>query len=132
MAAIQSPQKVIFTSITVVVVAAIIEHFAAASGTPAATTTIPHILLGAFIATALLILLSYILPEFAEGIAGIAALGMIITKGEPFWAALNNILGSNTGSIVETPPGGVPTLYTYGKSGTIQSTTPDGPPSPNG
>ena len=81
-------QKVVIMAMTVIVVAALVERY---SGKVKETATVPDIFIGAFIGTLILLLLSYILPEFAVGLAVIAAVTMIVSKGAPFWDAINSI-----------------------------------------
>lgn len=81
-------QKLIFVAMTVVVVAAFVERYSGVKE----TATVPQIFIGAFVATAILLMLSYFIPQFAVGLAVTAAVGMIVSKGEPFWSAINAVV----------------------------------------
>lgn len=94
-------QRLILTFITVVVAAAFVERY---SGKVQQTASVPQIFIGAFVAAALLILLSYALPEFAVGLAGTAMVAMLISKGQPFWDAINHVVGSSTSSNAAKSP----------------------------
>lgn len=109
-------QKIILMTMLVIVVAAFVERY---SGATQETATVPEIFVGAFVGTALLLFLSYFMPEFAVGLAVVTMLAMIIAKGQPFWDAINKIFpkpaatpatpnaptpGSNTASISPQKP----------------------------
>lgn len=94
-------QRLILTFITVTVAAAFVERY---SGKVQQTASVPQIFIGAFVAVALLILLSYVLPEFAVGLAATAMITMLLTKGQPFWDAINHVVGTTaTSNAVQSP-----------------------------
>ena len=82
-------QKLILMMMSVVVVAAFVERYSGVKE----TATVEQIIVGAFIATALLLLLSYVNSEFAVGLAVVAALTMVVAKGQPFWDAIGKVTG---------------------------------------
>jgi hypothetical protein len=94
-------QRLILTFMTVIVAAAFVERY---SGKIKQTATVPQIFIGAFVATALLILLSYALPEFAVGLAATAMVAMLITKGQPFWDAINHVVGATSNASTAQSP----------------------------
>src|SRR5215831_5953034 len=82
-------QKVILMCMTVVVVAAFVERYSGVKE----TASVEEIIVGVFIATSLLLLLSYVQSEFAVGLAVITALTMVVAKGKPFWDAVGKVTG---------------------------------------
>lgn len=82
-------QKLILVSMTVVVVAAFVERYSGVQE----TASVEEIIVGVFIATSLLLLLSYVESQFAVGLAVITALTMVIAKGKPFWDAIGKVTG---------------------------------------
>lgn len=82
-------QKIILVAMTVVVMVAIVEKFKDNS----IQNSLIQIFVGAFVATTLLLLLSYVMPEFAVGLAAVAAVSMVLTNGQPFWDAINTVVG---------------------------------------
>lgn len=64
---------------------------------------IPTILIGVFVGGALLLALSYFLPEFASGLAVVALLTTALTQNAtPFWSAIAKAVGSAT-PVAQTP-----------------------------
>lgn len=112
-------QKLILISMTMVIVAAFVERY---SGTKE-TATIPQIFIGAFVATALLLLLSYVLPEFAVGLAVTAMVSMIVSKGQPFWDALNKVFKNPTTPITPSTPES-PLVPPVGQPSSLYTQTP--------
>lgn len=92
-------QNLILVCVTVIVVAAFVERYAGVNE----TASVPQIVIGAFVVTALLILLSFILPEFAVGLAVTAMVAMILTKGQPFWDAISNLTGNKSITASQIP-----------------------------
>lgn len=119
-------QKLILISMTVVIVAAFVERY---SGTKE-TATIPQIFIGAFVATALLLLLSYVLPEFAVGLAITTMVAMVITKGQPFWDAINKVFKNTTPVTAPSAPSS-PLVPPVGQPSSLYSSLPLSTPGSN-
>lgn len=96
----QHAQKLILVFMVVIVAAAFVERY---SGKSQQTATVVQIFIGAFVGAALLILISYVLPEFAVGLAATAMLTMLIAKGQPFWDAINAVLGKKPAAVPASP-----------------------------
>lgn len=123
-------QKMILIFMVIMVVAVTIEKLANKSG---ATITGGYvdIFVATFIITLILEGLSYILPEFAVGIAGVAVITVIFTKGEVFWGAVSTAVKNPTGTPTPTPtPTGPETLNPQGGTEPGGASVPYGPPVP--
>lgn len=94
----EKSQKLILVAITVIVIAAFVERYSGVKE----TASVPQIFIGAFVAGSILLLLSYFAPEFAVGLAVVAMVGMIIGRGQPFWDAINAVVGTSK-STPKTP-----------------------------
>lgn len=92
-------QQIIFVCMIVVVIAAFVERYSGVQETASAE----EIIAGAFVATALLLLLSYVESAFAVGLAVITAIAMVIAKGKPFWDAISMVTGKNV-QAAPSPP----------------------------
>ncbi len=111
----QNPQKIILISMVTAGLVSIIENAAGPNLTnvPAnqvASVTqqwskthasIPTILVSTFLAGAILLAMSYFLPEFAGGLAVIALVVTIFERGKPFWDIVTTLSGG-------TPPSSLP------------------------
>jgi hypothetical protein len=93
-------QEFILVMMTITGTIAIVEKLAGVS-TSAQSVGYINIFVGVGVATLLLEAFSYVLPGFASGLAVLAALTMIITKGAPFWAIVSKTVG---GSSTTSPP----------------------------
>lgn len=82
-------QDIILVCIVVIISSSLVEKY---SGDTAVTTSTATIFIGAFVAGLLLILLSYVLPEFAVGLAAVAVVTVLVSKGQPFWTALDKLI----------------------------------------
>lgn len=89
MGQLSQDQKIIFVCMTVVVVAVFVERYSGEKQ----TASVEEIIVGVFIATSLLLLLSYVESQFAVGLAVITAITMIVAKGQPFWDAIAKVTG---------------------------------------
>lgn len=104
-------QKTILVMMSIVVVAVTVEKLSQ-SNAQAQATGYAKTFVAAAVATLLLEGLSYVLPEFAIGLAIVAVTSVVISKGQPFWSAVAKVTGGNSA----TPP-----IPTGGKTNT---TTP--------
>lgn len=52
------------------------------------------IILGTFVAGAILLMFSYFVPNFAVGLAAIALVATIFTRGRVFWDAISRVTGT--------------------------------------
>jgi hypothetical protein len=62
------------------------------------TTRTADTVLGYFVATTLLLMLSYFLPKFAIGLALIALTSTILVRGAPFWTIIASLTSPATSS----------------------------------
>lgn len=88
-------QTLILVLMVIMVVTVTVEHLNGAQG---ATDYVTE-WVAAAIATALLLAISYVLPEFAVGLALVAVVTVVFTKGQVFWNAVSNlssVSGSNS------------------------------------
>lgn len=84
--------------ITIIVIAALVERYSGVQE----TASVPQIFVGAFVAGSILMALSYVLPEFSVGLAAVATVTMVVSKGQPFWDAINKVFKKS--SATPNPP----------------------------
>jgi hypothetical protein len=94
-------QKVVLIIMVVIMVAVTVEKLAGAKGV---TTSYVHLWIAGIIALMLLEGLSYVLPEFAVGLAFTAMITVLLTQGEPFWSAISKVTGSSKPAISSSTP----------------------------
>lgn len=118
-------QKIIIVSLSITVIVALIEN---AHNDPKTASPVnpPRIIVGGFVSGAILLGMSYFVPEFASGLAIVAMLTTILEKGKPFW----DIIGSLTGHPLpdtgpKTPSGGSTPSVPAGQSKLIGTATPN-------
>lgn len=98
-------QKIILISMVTVAVVTIVEQIATNNQTQLPLMSVAErVAVGAFIATAILLLFSYVLPEFAVGLAVVTAVTVVLTKGQPFWDAINAVVGKPNTLTAQPPP----------------------------
>lgn len=91
---VSQSQKIILVAMTTVAVVTVVETIATNPQTQLPIASVfTRVAVGGFVATSLLLLLSYVLPEFAVGLAVVTAVGVVLTRGQPFWDAVNVVVG---------------------------------------
>jgi hypothetical protein len=95
-------QKTILVMMSIVIVAVTVEKLSQ-SNEDATATGYVKTYVAAAVATCLLEALSYVLPEFAIGLSVVAVTTVVISKGKPFWAAIANVTGSGSKTLVPVP-----------------------------
>lgn len=66
-----------------------------------------------------------LVPPSGQSFAGLVGWGLVL-------ATVLNLFPGARSTVTLTPPGGQPTQYSAGPGGTIQYSTPAGPPAPTG
>lgn len=89
-------QKIIVIALVITSAVAIIELIAnpptdIGPNAPAHAPTVQSILVGVFIAGAILLAMSYFLPEFASGLALVAMTATVFERGKPFWLTVSSL-----------------------------------------
>lgn len=105
-------QEFILVMMTVTGTIAVVEKLAGVSQSAQSVGYI-NIFVGVGVATLLLELLSYALPQFASGLAILAVLTMIVTKGAPFWNIVGTVVsgsGTSNAQNAASPPATVATM----------------------
>lgn len=110
------PQKIIVIAMVTTGLVSLIEHVAQ-DGTPVAAgqpgrAGMAEIVVGTFVSTALLLGMSYFLPEFAGGLAVVALATTVLERGKPFWDVVGGAFGAKS------------TLGAYTLAATGAGTTP--------
>jgi hypothetical protein len=108
-------QKIIIVSMTITGIVSLVEHLATPTtpNTPANTSlSVGSIMVGTFVATGLLLGMSYFLPEFASGLAIVAMTATLFDRGKPFWDIVSKVVGNSAPAPSAVPPavavGGAP------------------------
>jgi hypothetical protein len=101
-------QKVIVLCLTATVLVAVIEtvHDNKTGSATSVGDEIAHTLVGGFVAGALLLGMSYFLPEFASGLAIVALAATILDRGTSLGSTLTTITGKKSTSTTPTNPKG--------------------------
>jgi hypothetical protein len=92
------PQKIILIATVSTGLVSLIEHTAGEKNPTAAAAkqaTVASIMVGTFMSGALLLGLSYFLPEFAGGLAIVMLVTTVFERGKPFWDVVSQVLGGN-------------------------------------
>jgi len=104
----QDAQKIIVVALSITVIVALVENAHMADSDKTKKDAVPPstIIVGGFVSGAILLGMSYFLPEFASGFAIVAMLSTLLERGKPFW----DIIGSLTGTKIPTveKPGPTP------------------------
>lgn len=95
------PQKIILIAVITTGMVSLIEHTAGAKAPapgakPVKTASVATILVGTFVSGALLLGLSYFLPEFAGGLALVMLVTTIFERGTPFWTVVGQVTGKTS------------------------------------
>lgn len=116
-------QKLILVAMTITVIVALVENAHKDSTKDKSYTPPSTIIIGGFVSGAILLGLSYFIPEFASGLAIVAMVATVLEKGNPFWNIVLNLTGTplpKTGtnnppnitpgdaSVVEVPASSIP------------------------
>jgi hypothetical protein len=93
-------QKFILIMMTITAAAVVTEKLAGSSEVSASYI---QIFIGLMVATMLLEAISYVIPEFASGLAVVAMITVIFTKGQIFWSAIAKVTGGTTTTTTTSP-----------------------------
>lgn len=124
-------QTVILITMTITGLVSVIENIHAVDKSK--TIPIIRIVVGTFVSGALLLAMSYAVPEFASGLSIVAMTATILDRGKPFWesvsqvtmapAVQNSLLPPRTGSdypaTVNPPTGPVGPVGPVGPGGPV-------------